>query len=83
MKTKTFIVNDKQMERFHRWIDKCIGKAKVSEAVEEDASMMSPFKWTFEETGVTCITKVSGFGQTLDLTLDDDGEFLHSFSDDL
>jgi len=43
------------MARFKKWVDKNIGRDKVSEAVQEDCSMMSPFKWTFEETGSSLV----------------------------
>jgi hypothetical protein len=73
---KTFSINEKQEARFQQWIGH-LGRERVSEAVEEDCAVSSPFTWTFNDLGISCLVTVEGFGETLDLTLDDDGEFLN------
>lgn len=65
----------KQQERFGKWVA-WLNEKHGAEAGEEDCSMMSPFTWKLVKNGIgDCIT-VTGFDSTLNLTMDDDGEFV-------
>lgn len=65
-----FELQPKQVERFNKW-----ATALTRGYENEDCSGMSPFTFSFTETGIGPVVKVSGFGQVLSLTLDDDNEF--------
>ena len=77
---KTFKVCRKQMDRFNAWVKELNPPCPY----DEDCAGMSFFEWHFRQSGlgdtvyVTCDGEKTPFGRaSIDLTLDDDGEFLH------
>lgn len=74
-----FTVSEKQMERFRRWVRWLAETHDVGhDTTEEQCVVSPPWVWTFQDMGITTMTKVAAYGHTLDLTLDDDGDFIEN-----
>jgi hypothetical protein len=75
-----FELKPKQAARFHGWRTARLLEFKKAhpDYEEEDCAPMSPFVWTFQQGSIGAYIKVAfePTGQVLDLSLDDDGEFL-------
>lgn len=71
-----FKLNAKQLERFEKFVK------WVKPIYHEGVAPMSPFIWTFRPgcIGEDVVVYYEDFdGASVDLSLDDDGEFLHEF----
>lgn len=76
MTTRAFSLTEKQRVRLQAWIYKEIGISRYTAALEENCSGGDGLTYSFTPDGVVDTVVVTGFGKSVDLTLDDDGEFL-------
>lgn len=77
-----FELNERQESVFRKWAASLNQKTLAHIALEEQAVVQSPFTWTMRETGLATEIYVSALGQTLCLTIDDDGELSGRVSKD-
>lgn len=79
MSKYSFALNDKQAARFEKWkasVEKGIIAEHGEDVFEEDCCLTSPYTFTFRDMGITTSIIVTCGEHRLDLTLDDDGNFL-------
>lgn len=73
---RAFKLNAKQLERLNAWFK----KLKPPDPYDEDCVGTSYFRYHFQPSGIGDTVHVSYAltGEILDLTLGDDGEFIHA-----
>lgn len=67
-------LQDKQSEKFERFLNFVTSKIGEEEDLIEDCCMASPFTFEMYATGIGDIITVRGLGYFCDLSVDDDGE---------
>lgn len=74
-----FSLNDKQLKRLEIWRKGILKKEDIDDmSLEDHSGGVCPIVFEFRQTGITTITKAHCRNQVIDLTLDDDGEFVKS-----
>lgn len=74
-----FQLNEKQASRFEEWkssIERAIVAEHGEDVFEEDCCLSSPYAFAFRDMGIATSVIVTCGENKLDLSLDDDGEFL-------
>lgn len=76
MTEMVFRLNEKQVKRLERWKERVITPEIAEAMLEETCCIQSPITFSFRDAGITTIVKARMGKHELDLTLDDDGEFM-------